>query len=168
MNPLEALLGSMMGSNNAAPSGGGMGPLLQIALQLLSSQGGGAGAGGLGGGGGMGGMSGMGGMGGMGGLGGLGALIQQFQQAGLGGQMDSWISTGQNLPISPEQLTQALGHGRMQEMAATHGMDSGQLAGGLSQILPQLIDGLTPQGQVPSGGGLDSALAELSRMMPRG
>lgn len=110
--------------------------MLQIALQLLASSGG------------------------------LSGLAQQFQQAGLGPQMGSWVSTGQNLPISPEQLLQAFGQGQMQQMAASSGMDVGQLSGGLSDLLPQLIDGLTPQGQIPAG-GVDDALAELSRMMPR-
>jgi uncharacterized protein YidB (DUF937 family) len=146
MNPLESLLGGLLGGNapaqGGAALGGAAGPLLQMAMQMLAGQGGG-GAGG-----------------------GLGALMQQFQQAGLGGHMDSWISTGQNLPISPEQLMQVLGQGQVQQMAAASGMDTSEVAGGLSQILPQLIDKLTPGGQVPSG-GLDSALAELSQMMPR-
>jgi uncharacterized protein YidB (DUF937 family) len=55
----------------------------------------------------------------------------------------------------------------MQQMAARSGMDVGQLSGGLADVLPQLIDGLTPAGQVPEG-GIDSALAELSKMVPRG
>jgi uncharacterized protein YidB (DUF937 family) len=139
---LDALLSSLMGGST---QGGGQGanPLMQIALQMLA--GGGQGGGGAGG---------------------LQSLIQAFQQAGLGNQMNSWISTGQNMPISPDQLMQALGSGRMQQMAAQSGMDVGQLSGGLSQLLPQLIDGLTPGGQVPAS-GLDDALSQLSKMMPR-
>ncbi len=96
----------------------------------------------------------------------MAALIEQFQRAGLGQQVNSWIGTGQNLPISPDQLMQALGQGRMQEMASSSGMDLGQLSGGLSDLLPKMIDGLTPSGQVPAS-GIDDALAELSKMMPR-
>jgi uncharacterized protein YidB (DUF937 family) len=136
---LDALLSSLMGGNTQ-----GSNPLMQIALQMLAGGGQGGGT-----------------------AGGLQSLIQSFQQAGLGGQMDSWISTGQNMPISPDQLTQALGSGRLQQMAAQSGMDVGQLSGGLSQLLPQLIDGLTPGGQVPSGSGMQDALAQLSKMMPR-
>ncbi len=66
--------------------------------------------------------------------------------------MNSWISTGQNLPISPDQLMQVFGQGQMQQMAASSGMDLGQLSGGLADLLPQLIDQLTPSGQVPAGG----------------
>lgn len=96
-------------------------------------------------------------------FGGLGGLIQAFRQAGLGAQIDSWISTGANMPVAPEQLAQVFGAGRMQQMAQQTGLDTGQLGAGLSQLLPQLIDQLTPQGQAPAG-GLDAALAALSRM----
>lgn len=134
------LLDSLL-SELAGQGGGGQmqqgSPLLQIAMQLLASSGG------------------------------LSGLAQQFQQAGLGPQMGSWVSTGQNLPISAEQLLQALGQGQVQQMAANSGMDVGQLSGGLSDLLPQLVDRLTPQGQIPATGGIDDALAELSRMMPR-
>lgn len=135
MGLLDSLL-SGMAQQGGGQQTAGASPLLQIALQLLTSSGG------------------------------LSGLAQQFQQAGLGPQMGSWISTGQNMPISPDQLLQAFGQGRMQEMAAGSGMDMGQLSGGLSDLLPQLVDRLTPQGQIPAGGA-DDALAELSRMMPR-
>jgi uncharacterized protein YidB (DUF937 family) len=81
--------------------------------------------------------------------------------------VNSWISTGKNLPVSPEQLMQVFGQGQLQQMAASTGMDLGTLSGGLSDLLPQMIDRMTPQGQLPTG-GIDSALAELSKMMPRG
>jgi uncharacterized protein YidB (DUF937 family) len=99
--------------------------------------------------------------------GGLDALIQQFQQAGMGSQMNSWISTGQNMPISPDQLMQVFGRGQMQQMASGSGMDVDEMSGGLASMLPQLIDHLTPNGRVPSSSGIDGALADISRMMPR-
>lgn len=141
MGLLDALLSGMTGpaAGGGQPTQSGMNPLLQIALQMMAGHGQG---------------------------GGLSSLINEFQRAGYGQQMDSWVSTGQNLPISPEQLMQVFGQGRMQQMAADSGMDLGQLSGGLADVLPQLIDRLTPTGQVPAG-GIDSALAELSRMMPR-
>jgi len=149
MGLLESMLSGMMGQKQGGQSD--TSPLLLIALQLLSSQGG------------IGGQR----AGGAAGTGdGLSALIEQFQQAGLGQQMNSWIGTGQNMQISPDQLTQALGKERMQEMASSSGMDFGQLAGGLSDLLPRMIDGLTPSGNVPAS-GIDGALAELSKMMPR-
>lgn len=96
--------------------------------------------------------------------GGLAGLVQQFQQAGLGAQVNSWVSTGQNLPIDPQQLMQVFGQGNFQQMASQAGMDPQQLGGQLSQMLPQLIDQMTPQGQIPSG-GVDDALAALSKLM---
>jgi len=97
-------------------------------------------------------------------FGGLEGLIQQFQRAGFDSQMNSWISTGQNLPISPEQLSQVLGAGHVQQMAQQAGMDPNALSAQLSQLLPQMIDKLTPQGQTPSG-GLEDALGMLGKMM---
>lgn len=97
-------------------------------------------------------------------FGGLTGLVQQFQQAGLGQQMSSWISTGQNLPINPEQLMQVFGQQNFQQMAGQIGMDPEQFGGQLSQMLPQLIDQLTPQGQLPAG-GIEDALGALSKLM---
>jgi len=139
MNPLESLLSGLAGPSAAAGQSG-VSPVLQLLLQMLSSNGQ---------------------------FGGLSGLAQQFQQAGLGAEVNSWISTGQNLPISPEQLLQVFGQGQMQQMAADSGMDLGSLSGGLADLLPQMIDRMTPTGQMPTG-GLDDALAELSGMMPRG
>jgi uncharacterized protein YidB (DUF937 family) len=103
---------------------------------------------------------------GSGGSGGLAGLVQHFQQAGLGEQVQSWIGSGQNLPISAEQLMQVFGAERMQQMAASAGMDQQQLGGQLAAMLPQAVDRLTPEGQIPSG-GVDDALGMLSKLMPR-
>lgn len=89
-----------------------------------------------------------------GGLGGLAGLVSQFQQGGLGDIVQSWVSTGQNLPVSPEQLGGVLGNDRLGQLAQQLGMPQGDVAGQLSQILPQLVDRLTPNGQLPAGGGL--------------
>ncbi len=97
---------------------------------------------------------------------GLAGLVEQFASAGLGREMQSWISTGQNLPISADQLLQVLGQGRMQELAQQAGMAPAQLGGHLAELLPQVIDRMTPNGQLPQG-GIENALGELSRLMPR-
>ena len=89
-----------------------------------------------------------------GGGGGLGSVISAFEQGGLGEQARSWVGTGQNLPISPAQLEGVLGSGPIADIAAKLGIDPGQAAGQLSAILPQIIDQLTPDGQIPTGGGL--------------
>jgi uncharacterized protein YidB (DUF937 family) len=101
-----------------------------------------------------------------GGSGGLGALIQQFQQAGYGQQAQSWVGRGQNMPISVEDLMRVFGADTMQQMAGRAGLDQQQFGGRMAEALPQMVDQLTPDGEVPSG-GIDDALATLSRMMPR-
>lgn len=84
--------------------------------------------------------------------GGLGGLLQKFQQAGLGDVIGSWVGSGQNQPISGEQLTDVLGPDALSGFAEKLGMAPGDAAGQLSNILPGLIDQLTPQGQAPAGG----------------
>jgi uncharacterized protein YidB (DUF937 family) len=84
--------------------------------------------------------------------GGLAGLVKQFQQGGLGDVMQSWVSTGQNLPISPEQLSQVFGGDALAKMGSQLGVSGGDLAGQLSQMLPEVVDKLTPNGQVPEGG----------------
>lgn len=87
-------------------------------------------------------------------LGGLSGLIQQFQQGGLAEVVNSWVSTGQNLPISAEQIQGALGSSTVQDIAAQLGLSSEQASGELAKFLPQVIDQLTPNGTVPQGGDL--------------
>ena len=85
--------------------------------------------------------------------GGLGGLVQGFEKAGLGNVISSWISSGQNLPISADQLSNVLGgSGALSHLAEQTGLSHGDLAGQLSQLLPEVIDKLTPQGQAPQGG----------------
>jgi uncharacterized protein YidB (DUF937 family) len=83
--------------------------------------------------------------------GGLQGIIDQFTHAGLGKEAASWVSTGQNLPISAEDLTRVFGSNggaQLQELAAKLGMDHGNAAGGLADALPGLVDKLTPNGKV--------------------
>jgi uncharacterized protein YidB (DUF937 family) len=84
--------------------------------------------------------------------GGLGGLMDKFQQAGMGDVIGSWVGSGQNLPVSGDQLGQVLGQDTLSNIAAQLGMQPGEAAGQLSQILPGLIDQLTPQGAAPAGG----------------
>lgn len=105
---------------------------------------------------------------GSGGAGGLDGLLGTLRQAGLGEQVDSWINTGANRPVAPEELTQAFGAERLQGAAQGLGLQGGgALAGVLASLLPVLIDRLTPQGQMPSApqddgsGGWGSILGGL-------
>ena len=92
--------------------------------------------------------------------GGLQGLVQQFTQAGLGQQIQSWIGNGANLPISADQVKQALGNAHLDSLAQASGLNTSDVATHLSSLLPGLIDKLTPNGQVPSG-GVENALEAL-------
>lgn len=83
---------------------------------------------------------------------GLGGLMARFQQAGLGDVIGSWVGTGANKSISGEQLQRAPGPDTISEMAARLGMNTRDTAGQWSDMLPGLIDRLTPNGQAPQGG----------------
>lgn len=102
--------------------------------------------------------------------GGLGGLAAKFQQAGLGDVIGSWIGTGQNRAISGDQLSQVLGQDTLSQLGSQFGIDPSQMAGQLSQVLPGLVDHLTPQGQAPEQGvGSGDDLFGLLRsvQMPR-
>jgi uncharacterized protein YidB (DUF937 family) len=157
MSLIDSLFGAMSGAagngQSAAPN-----PLLQIALSMLANSGAGSAAGGANGG--------LGDLGSaLGGLGGLGGLINAFQRNGLGDQMQSWIGTGQNMPISPDQLQQVLGQGTLGQIAQQLGLSPQASASGLSELLPQLIDRLTPNGQAPQGdlGDVADIMARLGQ-----
>lgn len=93
--------------------------------------------------------------------GGLASLISAFQENGLGDTVASWISTGQNLPISSEQLQAVLGNEQVQAIAQKLGLSAEDASSGLANLLPQVIDKLTPDGQVPESGLLEQGLALL-------
>lgn len=84
--------------------------------------------------------------------GGLAGLVDQFQKAGMGDVISSWIGSGENQSISADQLGSVLGGDTMSGLAANLGLDQGDVAGQLSNMLPGLIDNLTPDGQAPAGG----------------
>jgi uncharacterized protein YidB (DUF937 family) len=85
-------------------------------------------------------------------LGGLGALLQSFQQSGHGGIINSWIGPGQNQPITPDQLHQALGPQAVDNLSHLTGVAAPDLISELSRVLPGAIDRLTPQGRMPNQG----------------
>ena len=93
--------------------------------------------------------------------GGLGGLLQQFKAGGHGHLADSWVSTGKNLPISAEQIQSVLGSGQIQEMAAKIGLSPDILSGHLANLLPQVVDKVTPDGSVPDQGTLQQGLGGL-------
>jgi uncharacterized protein YidB (DUF937 family) len=116
-------------TGNTAPGGGN--PLMQIAGELITNHSSGNG---------------------------LSGLLQQLTQGGLGAQAASWVGTGENQPVSGEQIHQALGAEQIGALAQKVGLPPGQVSAALAQFLPQIVDRLTPHGQVPQSGGLESAL----------
>ena len=129
------LFDSVVGALAGGQSGNGN-QLLDVVMQLINSQ-----------------------------PGGLGGLVQAFQQGGLGEIVNSWVSTGENLPVSPEQMQAVLGGGQLQDIAARFGMSPEQATGGLAGLLPQVVDNLTPNGRLPEGGDL---LAQGLDMLKKG
>lgn len=81
--------------------------------------------------------------------GGVQGIVSQLEQQGLGDTVRSWVGTGANQPISPQQVQQAFGSEMIGQLAAKTGLSPQDLAQKLSQILPQAIDHLTPGGVVP-------------------
>jgi uncharacterized protein YidB (DUF937 family) len=83
-------------------------------------------------------------------LGGLGRLLEKFQQSGHGEVAKSWVGSGANQPISPGQLSTALGPSLIKTLAEKTGMSEQDVTAQLSNILPGFVDKLTPQGRVPT------------------
>ena len=81
--------------------------------------------------------------------GGLSGLLQNFHDKGLGELVTSWVGTGQNLPISADQIEYVLGSEQVQQLAAKLGIRSGVVSSQLAQLLPTVVDKLTPNGEVP-------------------
>jgi len=82
--------------------------------------------------------------------GGVQGLISKFQQQGLSETVNSWVSTGPNKPISPDEVHRALGPDLLQQLSAKSGLSVQDLAQKLSAILPQAVDTMTPNGRVPN------------------
>jgi uncharacterized protein YidB (DUF937 family) len=81
--------------------------------------------------------------------GGLQGVVNEFQKNGLAATVGSWVSTGPNQPISPDEMRQALGPDLLQQLAAKSGMSVQDLTQKLSQVLPQVVDKMTPNGAIP-------------------
>ena len=92
--------------------------------------------------------------------GGLGELLQRFQQSGFGDTVNSWIGTGTNRPIAPDQLNQALSPETVDELSQQTGVPRHEVLSELSQALPTMVDRLTPEGRIPDQ-------QEMARWQPR-
>jgi uncharacterized protein YidB (DUF937 family) len=83
--------------------------------------------------------------------GGLQGVVSEFEKNGLGPTVKSWVGTGPNQPISPEDLHKTLGPDLLQQLSEKSGLSVQELTQKLSQILPQAVDKLTPGGSIPKG-----------------
>ena len=190
MGLLDSIIGSMTGGNQQQGAMGSKGALMIALLTMMMNKAGGAnqGGGGLGnilgsltggsaqGGAGLGGI-----LGGLfgggnqtgaaapaanleGALGGLSGIRDLFQKAGLGEHVDSWIGTGDNQPVSADQIKQALGaSGHLGQLAQAAGVSEDEAAQHLTELLPEIVNKLTPQGSIPAGGG--DIVGMLKKMM---
>ena len=143
MGLLDSVIGAVAGGMGGQDRGGAQGALLNAVIAMLAN---GQGRGGAGG--------------------GLGDLIGRFTRGGMGDVIGSWIGPGQNAPISGDQLSNVLGTDTISDLAAQLGVSNDEAAGQLSQVLPEVVDRLTPQGHVPADGlgGMDDLLAQLSQI----
>lgn len=131
MGLLDELAGAVLGSS------GGKNPLMGSVLQMLTGAQGGAQGGGLAG------------------------LVKAFTDNGLGDIAGSWVGTGANLPVSAQQIQQALGGGQLERLAQQHGIQPEAAASQLAQMLPGIVDKLTPGGKIPDAQSLQGLLKGL-------
>jgi uncharacterized protein YidB (DUF937 family) len=150
------------------PRGGaGMGPVLMalmpIVLQMLSDRGA---RGGSGTGGGIADVLGqvLGGSG-RGAAGGLGGLLEQLQRTGFSEQADSWVSRGANKQISPDAMTQVFGHEGLEQISRQAGISPEDASRGLSALLPEVVDRMTPDGTVPDADALANSVDDFARRL---
>jgi uncharacterized protein YidB (DUF937 family) len=138
---LGGLLGGLLGGNNQAGAGG-LAALIPVVAGMLANNGQ---------------------------NGGLAGLTEKFNQAGLGDVIGSWVGSGQNAPINADQLSQVLGNDAIGDIASKLGMDSSQAGGLLAQVLPSIVDQLTPSGQAPAGGlgGAEDIVGMLGKLLQK-
>jgi uncharacterized protein YidB (DUF937 family) len=81
--------------------------------------------------------------------GGMNAVLDKFRQKGMTRQAQSWMSTGENQPIDEQSVEQVVGHEELREMAQRLGVPEQQVAQAFAEIMPEMVDKLTPEGQLP-------------------
>jgi len=146
---LSGLAGNALGGPDRRRTGGGMSPvlmaLLPVVLSLLSQrsrQGGAAG-----------------------GLGGIGDLIGQLTQKGYGRQANSWIGTGTNESLPPQAIEEVFGRDQLHQIAQQAGIGEDEARSGLSELLPDVVDHFTPDGNLPEGEQLSASVDDYLRQL---
>jgi uncharacterized protein YidB (DUF937 family) len=155
---LGGLAGNALGGRRGDGSrGGGMSPvlmaLLPVVLNMLSQRGHVDGPG----------VGPAGGSGGLAGMGGLGGLLEQFTRKGYGSQANSWVGTGANEPLPPNAIDDIFGGDQLHQIAQHAGLGDDEARSGLSELLPDVVDHFTPDGQVPEQNQLTSSLDDYLR-----
>lgn len=178
MGLLDDLLGGLAGPGGPAPApptragAGGASTssvlmaLLPVVLAMLSNRGAQPGSRGQMSGGGLGDILGQvlgGAAGGGGPAGGLGDVLAQVQRAGFGEQATSWVGTGANRPIPPDAMSQIFGREGLEQISRQAGLSEEDASRGLSELLPEVVDRVTPGGDVPDLDTLTSTVADLAR-----
>lgn len=92
------------------------------------------------------------------------SLLAKFRANGLESAVESWIGVGENRKISPSQLQSILGNDQLAAIARRVGMSPADASGALAKLLPDIVDRLTPEGQLPSEDALKQAASLLSSM----
>lgn len=125
-----SVLNNMGGAGAQAGSGLGGNNIMQMVMDLLQQQGG------------------------------LGGLVEKLSQSGLSQQAESWVGSGDNQPVSADQIGSALGSGPLAELASKFGIDPAQISGSLAQYLPDVVNQLTPEGKLPDNANDTDALGQ--------
>lgn len=97
--------------------------------------------------------------------GGLAGLVQNFKDKGLGNAVTSWIGTGENLPVSGEQIQKVISSENIQQIAGKLGSSKEEVSSLLAGLLPQVIDKLTPDGALPEGNLVEQGLSLLKNKL---
>ncbi len=97
--------------------------------------------------------------------GGVGAVLERFRQKGFGQQADSWVSAGPNAQLKAEEIDEVVGGEEMSRLARQLGVPEREVALGFADILPEMVDQLSPEGQVPAEAddALDAGLSEVEK-----
>ena len=130
MGLFDSVVGSVLNNMGGNAQAGGSGDIMQMVMGLMQQNGG------------------------------LAGLVEMFNKSGLSQQAASWVGTGENLPISADQISKVLGSGPLAELAGKFGIDPAQLSGNLAQYLPEVVNQLTPQGRLPDNAGNTDMLSQ--------
>jgi uncharacterized protein YidB (DUF937 family) len=146
MGLLDGIIGQVLGNamggggQAAGQAGAGMGnPMLNLVMGMMTNQ-----------------QS-----------GGLQGLLGQLTKAGLGDQVQSWVGTGPNQAVSGDQIHQALGGDQIAAIAKQFGLDPSHVTDQLAQLLPQAVNHVTPDGQVPDHSTLQDGLGMLAQLLAK-